>query len=510
MGSAGPYGFSDPLNIGVWFDSTSYASSYSGYLDSQGRAVINTSSGAGGHGNRVINTNLGVMGGPNSTVLEYSGAGNFLVEGNRAAGGSFLFVADSAGLLTLGDNDMTFTVWPYAQSYAALNKVVGGGTTFPASAPETVYPKTQQIIGSFIINGDMNIDQPHEGATFATCVGNSIVRLIDRWKCYNFNSGPTTAGTWQRITTGLTTYPYALQLTVSGTAVALAAGNQIHIDTGLEGGQFQLLGWGTNFGTPAVLDFCAKSSVTGTYGGWLRNTGGTFYYQFQYVISAANTWTCFSQNIPAPLGSGGFASPPINGSYYVYVGFDLGTGSTSNNATLGWTVPTSGTRVHLTGSVNLTNTANAVMAWTGVHLRAGTLQFAPYQQREFGDELNLVSRFYQKSFPPGIIPVQNGGLAGATCTTSQTATATSGRPNVYIRLNPAFQGAPAITTYNPAVADANWRDVTTTAASVPVSVDPSTAKSATGFQITSGATTSVLANDNICIHWSADTVGNEN
>jgi hypothetical protein len=62
---------------------------------------------------------------------------------------------------------------------------------------------------------------------------------------------------------------------------------------------------------------------------------------------------------------------------------------------------------------------------------------------------------------------------------------------------------PAIVTYNPSAANANWRDVTA-AADVAVSVDPATALDATtGVLIaTTGAVTALA--DILCIHATRD------
>jgi hypothetical protein len=505
----------DPTLIGVWYDSDSHYGHWQGYMTAIGRGIVNTSTGSNGGGNGVYDTNMQIAVGGYGTVFENSGSAPLILDGNVSPGNSYAFLADSAGIMNLGSNDFTTAVAPFYQSYSDLQKVTGSGTNFAtanafATGMGTFYPLTPQTIGSFVINGDMTIDQPHEAASFTTCASGGAVRLVDRWKCNNTNSGATNVGTWQRVATGTSIYPYALQLTVGGTAVATNAANVVLLETALEGNQFQTLNWSSNSGTPVVLDFCAKSSVTGTYGGWLRNTGGTFYYQFQYVISAANTWTCFSQNIPAPLGASGFTSPPANNAFFIYVGFDLGNGSNFNNATLGWTAPTSGTRIHLTSSVNITNTIAAVMAWTGVHLRAGTKQFADYQARDQANELNLAQRFYQKSFPPGTAPAQNAGLAGSYCFQPQVALATA-QASVNIQFNPTMIASPTVTTYNPAAAAASWRDVTTTATVPTATIDPATTKSATGVQIrATNGTGTALAGEELCIQWSADTIASEN
>ncbi|NDB84968.1 MAG: hypothetical protein EB127_20040, partial [Alphaproteobacteria bacterium] len=68
-------------------------------------------------------------------------------------------------------------------------------------------------IGSYcfrnkIINGDMRIDQRNAGASF-TAAASNIVYGIDRFYLYQLGAGVT----GQRVSSGLTNFPYALRVT---------------------------------------------------------------------------------------------------------------------------------------------------------------------------------------------------------------------------------------------------------------------------------------------------------
>jgi hypothetical protein len=66
-----------------------------------------------------------------------------------------------------------------------------------------------------------------------------------------------------------------------------------------------------------------------------------------------------------------------------------------------------------------------------------------------------------------------------------------------IRLN-----VTTVITYNPSGTNSNWRDVTASA-DVTKSIDPSSAVSTSGVQVTTNATVA-NAGDQLCIHWAAD------
>lgn len=479
--------------IGVWFDSNAYASRFSGYTTGIGRAIINTSTGSAAHGNEVFGTEVCC----GSTIVEHSGAAPLVLTGNLAAGSANFFVADGAGRLTLGDNDFTNSITPYAQSFNAIQNIQGAGTQFGPGAG-TLYPQTPQVIGSAIINGDMLIDQAHETTSFAGCNNTgSGVLLVDRWRC---TTNVANIGTWLKIQSTLAGSPFALQYSVGATPNSNVATNIHKFEQGIEGTSMQSWNWNTNAALPVVLDFCAYSNVQGQYTAYLRNPAATFFFPFTYNVTFTSQWQCFSQVIPGTLAGAGIgASANV---IYLIVGFDLGNGSNFGTATSGaWQTGSGNIKITTPSTVSLDQNANAVMGWTGINLRQGTQTSAPHIPRDYPTELALAQRFYQKSFPPGTAVAQNAGLAGAQCIMNQVA---NGRPGIYIPFDPQMFSNPTVTTFNPAAADANWRNVTTPANVPTVSVDPSTAKSAKGVQI---VTTAAVANiaDNLCIHYTADT-----
>lgn len=476
-------GGSDPALVGLWFDSTSYFGSYQGLL-SGSTSVRNTSTGSGNNTAHTVHDSvLGTNTCPFCNTLELAGNNPIVITGNEATNsvGNCL-LASGVQPVTLSNNNLPGCT-AYFQNYTALNQVTGSGNTFAGTA--TLIPSTPQVFGSFVVNGDMAIDQPNEGAS----VG--CVLVPDRWRCAS-NNGSTF--TFQRVADAPAGYVYSMKIT-STAAQTVSAAVQNQTTTQLEGSSLANLNWGSIGALPIAVDWWAKSSLTGTFTFYLNNAGGTQSYLIPYAVPVANTWTKFCTVVPAPASSFGNSA----GAIAMFVGVDLGNGSNSQSAvTNAWQ---SGALHEITGNVQLGANNGATLNIAAVHIRQGSQNCAPYFQNPYEIELQRAQRFYRKSFPLGTAVGQNKGVVGARCTTNPIA---AGRPSIYIPFEPSMETTPTVTTYNPSAANANWRDVTA-GADITVTVDPATAIGPTGVHISTGATVAI-ANDTLCIHYTADTV----
>jgi hypothetical protein len=474
----------DPLQVGVWFDGTSYGCYWMGSVAADDIAFRSTSSGP--IANEVVNGNLGTTNltiDPFAATMEIAGSNRLIATGNQATNSvANVLLADAAGSLTFSNNDFGNDT-AYFQTYAGLNDVVGSGNKF---ASGTLIPFTPPVMGSWIVNGDFAIDQAHEGSSAANCP-----MLPDRWRCTSNNGG---AFTIQRVADAPAGYEYSSKIT-SAASQTIGATTINRYSQQLESTMLQNLNWGTATALPVAFDFCAKSSLTGSFTVTLRNGGSSPTYLVPYAIPSANVWVCFSQIVPGPT-TGVWVGGA--GSMNLFLDFDLGTGSNQQSANANaWQASTF---QEITGSVQLGATSGATLNIAAVHLRQGTQTSAPYVPNLYEAELARARRFYRKSFPLGTAPVQNAGVAGARCVTNPIA---NGRPSQFVPFDPPMETNPTVTTYNPSAANANWRDVTA-AADVTVTVDPATAKSSTGVNISTGATVTTLA-DELCIHYTADT-----
>ena len=243
--------------------------------------------------------------------------------------------------------------------------------------------KTEEIVGTRnrIINGAMEIDQRNAGAAVTTS-GNFAV---DRFITINTTDGAFSAQQDSDVPTG---FNKSLKLTVT-TVDSSLTGSQLlcHIQR-IEGFNITDLGWGTANAKTVTLSFWTRSSVTGTFGGSLRNATPNRAYPFSYTISAANTWEYKTITITGDT-TGTWATDNSSG---IQVGFCLGGGPDRLTTAGSWVA--NGNILGPTGQTNLTATLNATFYVTGVQLEVGSTA-TPFERRPYGMELHLCQRYYQ-------------------------------------------------------------------------------------------------------------------
>ena len=242
-----------------------------------------------------------------------------------------------------------------------------------------------------IINGDMRIDQRNAGASVAiTTAGNYTV---DRWsgnatqnsKCtVQQNSGSVNPPS------GFTNYLGA----VSSSAYSVVSSDIFWLAQALEGLNVADLGWGAAGAQSVTLSFWVRSSLTGTFGGALRNSAGTRSYPFAYTISAGNTWEQKSIVITGDTSGTWLSTNGIG----INLNFGLGVGSTYSGTAGTWAAAN---YVSATGATSVVGTNGATFYITGVQLEPGSVA-TPFERRSYGAELALCQRYYQ----------QNGGVSG--------------------------------------------------------------------------------------------------
>ena len=235
-----------------------------------------------------------------------------------------------------------------------------------------------------IINGACVIDQRNAGASITPTSGQLS---LDRFICYlSAASKYTVQQNAGSITppAGFTNY---LGVT-SSSAYSVSASDYFFIAQFVEGFNVADLAWGTANAKAVTLSFWVYSSLTGTFGGSLRNDGATRSYPYTYTISSANTWTQISVTIAGDT-SGTWLT---NNGVGVRVQFGLGVGSTLSGTAGAW----AGTNYQsATGATSVVGTSGATFYITGVQLEAGTTA-SPFEYRQYGTELALCQRYYQQ------------------------------------------------------------------------------------------------------------------
>jgi hypothetical protein len=257
------------------------------------------------------------------------------------------------------------------------------------------------IMKNRIINGAMVIDQRNAGASVTPTTGQY---LVDR-----FYYGATQASkfTAQQLSAsppvGFSNY---LGLTVAS-AVSVAAGDTFYLAQAIEGYNIADLGWGTANAKTVTLSFQVYSSLTGTFGGSLLNSGGTRSYPFSYSVPVANTWTTISVTIAGDTSGTWLKTNGIG----ISVWFGLGSGATFSGTANTWAA---GTIVQPTGTVSVVGTNGATFYITGVQLEVGS-SATGFEYRQYGQELALCQRYLPAfNFSTSNQTVGGGGLAVST------------------------------------------------------------------------------------------------
>ena len=237
-----------------------------------------------------------------------------------------------------------------------------------------------------IINGAMVIDQRNAGASVTPTVS---TYLVDRWTAtlagasskfsMQQNAGSVTPPA------GFTNYFGVTSLS----AYSVAAGDVQAIQQSIEGLNTADLAWGTANAQTVTLSFWVRSSLTGTFGGSLRNEANDRSYPFSYTISSANTWEYKTITIPGDT-TGTWLT---NTSVGIRVNFGIGVGSTGSGTAGAWAA---GNFRSATGAVSVVGTNGATWYITGVQLEKGSTATS-FDYRDYGTELRLAQRYYQTS-----------------------------------------------------------------------------------------------------------------
>jgi hypothetical protein len=232
-----------------------------------------------------------------------------------------------------------------------------------------------------IINGDMRIDQRNAGAS-VTIGGSTVTYTVDRWYAYATQASKFSV---QRSTTAPTGFTNSALIT-SLSAYSVVSGDVFGFVQPIEGFNFADLGWGTASAQTVTLSFVVRSSLTGTFGGSIRNGSSNRSYPFTYTINAANTFETKTVTIAGDT-TGTWAT---DNSAAAYVTFGLGVGSTYSGTAGAW----AGSQLwSATGATSVVGTNGATFYITGVQLEAGTVA-SPFERRDYGRELMMCQRYY--------------------------------------------------------------------------------------------------------------------
>jgi len=328
------------------------------------------------------------------------------------------------------------------------------------------------IMKNRIINGAMVIDQRNAGASYSTStLASANIYCLDRYLVTGTQNSKFTIQQNAGSVTPPTGFNNYLGVT-SSSAYSVASGDLFAIIQRIEAFNTADLGWGTANAKTVTLSFQVYSSLTGTFGGSLRNNNNNRSYPYSYTVSSANTWTPISITIAGDT-TGTWEGATNNAG--IQVGFNLGSGSTYSGTAGAW----AGANYYApTGATSVVGTSGATFYITGVQLEVGS-SATGFEYVNYQTSLANCQRYFEKSY-------QQGTALGAsgTANTGQTLYVGTGNvvgggdklPNTTFMVTK--RTAPTISTWSPngtanTLANMSGTDLTTNSCTPNVSNDRS-------------------------------------
>jgi hypothetical protein len=246
----------------------------------------------------------------------------------------------------------------------------------------------------------MRIDQRNAGASVNNTT--SSFYTLDRWQVY----GPTAARFSIQQNAGNlngTNLPAGFRNYLGITSLAsttLGASDDYVFYQPIEGFNTADLTWGTVNASPVTVSFWVRSSLTGTFGGSLQNSGSARSYVFSYSINSANTWEYKTVTIAGDTSG----SWNITNGVGIAIFFSLGSGTSKSTTAGSWV---NGNFNGVTGGTSVVGTNGATFYITGVQLEKGSTATS-FDYRPYGTELALCLRYFQSWTAVGSINYWGG------------------------------------------------------------------------------------------------------
>jgi hypothetical protein len=234
-----------------------------------------------------------------------------------------------------------------------------------------------------IINGDMRIDQRNAGSAVTGSTAGSYT--IDRWTAFQ-NYGTVTI---QQSTTAPSGFRNSYYTTVTSPA-SVGADSIYTIVQNIEGSNVSDLNFGSLAAKTITISFQVRSSITGTYGVFLRNSAEDRYYASTFSISSANTFETKIITLAGDDQGTWLTDTGIGLTFGIVLGAGVNRQGTENT----WTGSSSGPFT-TSSQIDWMSNSGATFYITGVQLEEGTVA-TPFEHRPIGMELGLCQRYAHK------------------------------------------------------------------------------------------------------------------
>jgi len=302
-----------------------------------------------------------------------------IVVNGDTSGAVTLSAPATAGTVTVTLPATSGTMLTTASSTGVSGSAISSGTVAEA------YGGTGTSTGYYgfknrIINGAMVIAQRGTTAT-----STNLWYPADRFRLAVSNSSKVNLSQSTTAPTGFVNSILATSLA----ATTVGAAEAYELSQQIEGYNIADFGWGTASAKTVTLSFWVRSSLTGTFGGTLENSGNTRAYPFSYTISSANTW---EQKFVTIAGDTTGTWLTNNGRGITVI-FGLGSGSNWETTANAWNGTSS--KFMPTGATSVVGTNGATWYVTGVQLEEGSTPTS-FEYRQYGTELALCQRYYEQ------------------------------------------------------------------------------------------------------------------
>lgn len=291
-------------------------------------------------------------------------------------------------------NVTALTGSPGALDLLLIEKYQSGGD--PAVPANNTYASSNMFVRDWlaslglsgnnkIINGDMRVSQRVGSALISFGTAGTFYTM-DRWAAYTSQvskfSIQQNAGA-VALPAGASNYLGVTSLS----SYTVGSGDLFGLQYGVEGLDSADLQWGTANAKAATLSFLVYSSLTGTFGGSLRNSGSTRSYPFNYSIANANTWTQIDITVPGDTAGTWLTNTGLG----ISISLGLGVGTTNSGAAGSWAAAG---YLSATGAVSVVGTSGATFYLTNVKLEAGSVP-TPFIPDTYQVSLQKCQRYCQ-------------------------------------------------------------------------------------------------------------------
>jgi hypothetical protein len=236
-----------------------------------------------------------------------------------------------------------------------------------------------------LINADMRIDQRNAGASLTPTTDGQYT--LDRFQVYISQASKFSIQQNAGSVTPPAGFNYYAGIT-SLSAYTVGSSDYFCFVQNIEGYNIGDFAWGTASAKTITISFWVRSSLTGTFGGSIRNGAANYSYPFTYSISSANTWEQKTVTIAGPT-SGTWTTVNTSGLQLI---LGLGVGSTNSGTAGAWT---GSSVLSATSATSVVGTNGATFYLTGVQLEVGSTA-TPFERRLYGQELINCQRYYWK------------------------------------------------------------------------------------------------------------------